>query len=311
MDASAIEFEGWVAVSENHATEESWLAARRSMIGASESAALIGEGYKDQNVASIWLEKTRGETREFSEAENRRLRIGKQVEPVLRAEFEHDTGLKCMSPGPFRIFRHPNFPWLGATLDGVTYHDEFGWCPVELKNVSEWAASDWEDDGIPVKFEIQIQHQMAVTGASVAYLVGLIGGQRIEIRQRFRNDEAIVRLLTRNREFWSYVESKTVPPLSDVDLAVTDVRKLFPTENGELCYLPEELQDIDEQLVFLKEERKRLDEQIKVFEARIELAIGEYAMGQLPNGVVWTHKEQHRKEYVTPAKSFRVLRRKG
>ena len=75
----------------------SWLAARKSGIGASESASIFGVGYKGSSPVTVWYDKT---TNELDQSEPTALmRRGSRMEPVIAAEFADESGLEIIDPG--------------------------------------------------------------------------------------------------------------------------------------------------------------------------------------------------------------------
>lgn len=285
----------------------SWLDGRRSVIGASDTAGIFGVGYHDQSPATIWDSKLNPQADDRKD--DRRLTIGKLMEPALRAIFADETGLPCEPAGEFTIYAHPDLAWLGATLDGLTVHDEYGPCPVELKNVSNFNAREWEDDP-PLKFAVQVQHQLAVTGASHGFLLGLIGGNEPVVKVIERNERFIDAMLGRLTEFWGYVERKELPPV-DASLATAGIlSRLWPQDSGATIFLPAEAAEWDRELCEAKEDLKTAEARKVAAENKIKAAMGEASFAELPGSAgSYSWKTQNRKGFVVEPTSFRVLRR--
>lgn len=299
---------------ETYLDRAGWLAARKSMIGASDSAGIFGVGYSDQCPASIYLDKRRADDADDADDADKRLKIGLIMEPALRSIFEMETGLHVHHTDGFTIFRHKEIRWLGATLDGWVKTREHGWCPVELKNVSNFNRSDWEDDQEgPLKFMVQVQHQLAVTGAQAGYLMGLIGGNEPKVIKLPRHEEFIQGMIARLGEFWNCVESGIVPPVDEAEATGRALSKLWPQDSGEAIDLPVDASEWDVELVELKTKMKA-DEARKTFlENKIKAALGTAAIGRLPGGGSYTWKTQVEHHQPREAKIItkRVLRRSG
>lgn len=312
------------AVMDVHSTREGWLAARKSMIGASESAAIFGVGYANQSPITVWNSKTGGPELEIEPAALKRMDRGRKLEPIIAAEFADETGLIVEDPGDFTIFRHPELDWLGATLDRIVIHDDYGPMPVEIKSVNGRFRNDWnEDDEPPLKYMVQVQHQMAVTGASHAYLVGLIGGDELVIRLIERNQRFIDAMLARLAEFWQYVLARTMPPVDESEATRAMLGLIYPRDTGEEITLPDDFIELDRELLDVKEQIKTLETREKAIENRIKAAIGDATRGVLPVGS-YTWKQQNRTtidaellrselpeiaDQFSKTTSFRVLRR--
>lgn len=282
-----------------------WLEARRAVIGASDSAAIFGVGYKDQSPLTVWESKVRP----CEEAEEpKRLRIGRLIEPALRSIFEAETGLPCESPGDYTIHVHPEYPWLGATLDGRCEHDEYGPCVVELKNVDRFLRDEWRDDDPPLKFNVQCQHQMAVTGTSHAFLLGLIGGNEPFVKIVERNDRFIAAMIERLGEFWEYVARGKMPPIDESIASAKVLARLYPEDSGETVWLPDEAADWAAEIEDAKQIIKQAESRKIAAENKVKAALGDATFGEIPSGGRFSWKTQRRKECVVKASQFRVLR---
>jgi len=269
---------------------EEWLEARRRSIGASESAAIFGLGYASQSPLTVWANKVHGEE-DFQETQ--RMRIGKLIEPALRAIFADQHGIECQSPGEFSIYRHPDLPFMGATLDGLAVHNDYGPVPVEMKNVDYFNRKEWEEGTGPLKYQIQVQHQLAVTGASHAYLFGLVGGNTpisilVERNERFINET----LLPTLESFWGYVKSGEMPPIDGSEATARALKTLYPRDNGIAVQLPLEATEWDRELAAVKLTIKEAEAKKTLLENKIKAAIGEATFGELPGGGRYRWKEQ-------------------
>lgn len=293
---------------DEHLTEAEWLESRRSLVGASDTAGIFGVGYADQSAVTVWDSKVNG-PRAFDQAKVKRLNIGKLMEPALRAIFAQESGQTCVSPGQFTIFRHKELPWLGATLDALTGHDEYGPCPVELKNVSNFAREEWEGDEPPLKYAVQVQHQLAVTGASHGFLLGLIGGNDPIIKTIERNERFIGAMLKRLEEFWGYVQRRELPPVDSSYATAQILAKLWPEDSGATVALPAEAAEWDRELTEAKDVIKCAEARKLAAENLLKAAIGDATWGDLPGGGRYSWKTQTRAEHFVKESTFRVLRR--
>jgi putative phage-type endonuclease len=269
---------------------EDWLQARRRSIGASESAAIFGLGYSSQSPLTVWASKVYGED-DFQETA--RMKIGKLIEPALRTIFADQNGIDCESPGEFSIYRHPDLPYMGATLDGLAVHPDYGPVPVEMKNVDFFNRAEWEAGTGPLKYQIQVQHQLAVTGASHAYLFGLIGGNSpvsilVERNERFINET----LLPKLESFWGYVTRQEMPPVDGSEATAKLLKTIWPRDNGVAVMLPAESVEWDRELVAIKQTIKDAEARKTLLENQIKAAIGEATFGEIPGGGRYRWKEQ-------------------
>lgn len=289
-------------------TREQWLLERRSLIGASDAPSILGKGYRTP--AQVWAEKC-GVVESEVDADVR-LRIGTIIQPALveiaRAVFD----LPAVAEPDNVIRRSGEVSYIGTSLDAVAGKDENG-CdvPLELKNVDSFMAREWSDDaphGCPIGFAVQVSQQMFVTGAKFGYVMGLIGGNKPVLRRIERNDAFITALIRKLAWFWNLVQTRTPPPYQDAKDHARTLAALYPTDNGSAIamddlalHIKQRRDDMDEALKIAQGERDECDNQLKAL-------IGDNAFASLPDGRWLSWKLQHRKEFVTAATSFRVLR---
>lgn len=274
----------WDCLVDQYPDRPSWLEARRSRIQASDTAGIFGVGYSDQSPITIYDSKVNAPRETADPSKLRRFKVGKLMEPALRAIFADESGMDCESAGEFTIYRHPDLPWLGATLDAVTVHDEFGACPVELKNVSNFAREEWDGDEPPLKFNVQVQHQLAVTGASHGFLLGLIGGYEPIIRTIERNDRFIETMLAKLEEFWGYVQRREIPPIDASEATGRILAKLYPKDSGATVALPADAVRWAAEKTAAAAIRKEMEAVESAADNQLKGAIGEATFGDMPFG---------------------------
>jgi len=66
---------------------------------------------------------------------------------------------------------------------------------LECKTAGEFGARLWRN-GVPEYVQIQVQHQLAVTGKEAADIAVLLCGQTLEVRRIHRDEELIANLIT-------------------------------------------------------------------------------------------------------------------
>jgi len=206
-----------ILVSTKNMPRDEWLAWRRKGIGASDAPILFGVDPFHSEM-HLFLDKLNLLPEdEQSEAAY----WGQQLEPVIAKEFAAKTGFRIRRK--WAILQHSEYPFVLANLDYVVLDGNDGRAVLECKSTSEYRKADW-DDRIPDRVMIQIQHQMAVTGADRAYVAALIGGNKFWFTREpiARDDEVIANILKREAGFWELVESKT-PPLADGSDACSDL----------------------------------------------------------------------------------------
>jgi putative phage-type endonuclease len=282
-----------------------WHAHRRKCIGASEVAAILGVEGAYGTPLKIWADK-RGlfEKEEDDENAPEWLHMGQALEPVIASEFERRAGMKVEDEE--RQFISTLFPFLGCSLDRWTWKDKAKG-PLELKNTSGFMKWRWED-GIWLPYQVQVQAQMAVTGAEFAAVAVLVGGNEFKWALAERNQRFIDAMLEKLERFWELVEKDEMPDpvAADTKLIGTLLGKEV---EGTVIALSPEWNEVDAELLKVKEEIKELTARKDELEARLKKEIGKAERGVLPGGSQYTFKTVPRQAYTVAASEARQLRR--
>ncbi len=271
---------------------EAWLAQRRTGIGGSDVAAILGLS-RWKSPLDVYLEKT---SQAEPVAETEPMRWGTLLEPVILAEFSRRTGVVVEKPRD--IIRDPGCPWMLASLDG--------WAPeleavVELKTAR--SAEGWGEDGsgeIPAYYQTQVAHYLAVTGARIAFVPVLIGAAEFRVYQVERDDLLIRDMVEAERAFWHDHVLAGVPP-EPVNAA--DAARLWGRDNGETIEVAGEIADDVEELRHLKAQAKEIEERIGSIEDRMKVAFREASAISYCGRTLATFKAQTRKGFDTKSLS--------
>ena len=287
---------------------EAWLAARRTMIGASESPSILGCGYADEGPWTIWAKKT-GQMED--KPDNELLWYGREMQPITLKRFTIETGLPVRDLGEFTIQRHPTISWLGATLDGVATEADGELAVVEAKNIGHYGAAEWNAPEPPLRVQVQIQHQLAVTCFKVGYAAATVGGNKLAFRRLERNERFIAAMIQRLEEFWRLVREGRPPEIDYSEATAKALRAIHPDDNGAALTLPPESLIWDHNLERVKRHIKILKRFEEEYKNRIKAAIGDASFGELPDGSGegYSWKSQDVAEFVTAARTDRILRR--
>lgn len=264
---------------------EAWLAERRTGIGGSDIAAILGLS-PWKTAVDVWLDKT-GQKTDDTIGDAEAVRWGTLLEDVVAREYSDRTERAVQRVN--RILRHPAHEWAIGNIDRaivapgsrVRVADDGGSLLgadglLEAKTASAYKAGEWGRDGnedaVPVHYQAQVMWYLGITGQPWCDVAALIGGQRMIIRRVHRDDETIAAMLERAHEFWHrHVLTRTPPEAAKAK----DVERLFPADNGEVVEADEEL------LVAYnaaREAKARIAQAEADYEAaveRIKLALGE------------------------------------
>lgn len=219
---------------------EDWLAVRKQGIGSSDAATAVGlNPYKSQ--LELWMEKT-GRDGNLPKAdphdEESPLYWGTILEPIVAAHYTRRTGNRVRRINAVLQHPDPSLPWMLANIDR-----EVTGAPdvqiLECKTAGINGAKLWKE-GVPEYVQLQVMHQLAVTGKQAADVAVLLGGQHLEIHRIERDERLIARLIELERHFWHYVETDTPPPADGSESADLALRCLYPTDDGQTLDFTEE-----------------------------------------------------------------------
>lgn len=189
-------------------SKEHWLSERAKDIASTDSPALFGlSPYK--TALSLYNEKANGlyeawEGNEFT-------KWGERLQGPIAAGIAEDNGFRIE---PFTNYVRMKDERIGSSFDYLIVEPDTGL--LEIKNVGKDAfASGWHVDGdeieAPPWIEMQVQHQLLVSGLKFAYIGALIGGNKPILIRREVDPEITEAIRKRVAQFWQDVENKRAP----------------------------------------------------------------------------------------------------
>lgn len=194
----------------NTTSEAEWLDLRKRDVTSTESAALFGMSPYMTHF-DLWHRKRSGMVPEFKT--NERMKWGNRLESAIAHGIADEQGWKI---APMKEYFRLPASRIGSSFDFViTSLDE----PVhlEIKNVDYLAFRDgWieHDDGTieaPEHIEMQVQHQMMVSGFKRAFIGAFIAGNRGVVIERERDEEVIAAIRAKIAAFWKTVDAGQEP----------------------------------------------------------------------------------------------------
>ncbi|MBK3338642.1 YqaJ viral recombinase family nuclease [Burkholderia pseudomallei] len=262
-----------------------WLAVRRTGIGGSDAAAAVGLN-PYMSTLELWLDKTgraEGLPRPDPADTTSPTYWGTLLEPIVAAVYTQQTGNKVRKVNA--VLRHPSIPWMLANID----REVLGVPDVQIlecKTTGEFGARLWRE-GVPEYVQIQVQHQLAVTGKSAAHVAVLLCGQALEVHRIDRDDALIGRLIELEARFWRFVETDTPPPADGSESADRALRHLYPGNGETIDYSDDaHLSSVFADLVAVRAEietRQQLEAQ---FKQMIQEAMGDAIRAVFETGSV-------------------------
>jgi putative phage-type endonuclease len=264
---------------------QAWLSIRQSGIGSSDAAAAVGlHPYKSQ--LELWMDKT---GRQFDIKEPSRdeqltspLHWGQVLEPIVADHYAQHTGFRVQRVNA--ILQHVEHPWMLANLDREIVGNDAVQI-LECKTAGIYGAKLWKE-GVPEYVQLQVMHQLAVTGQQAADVAVLLGGHELQVHRIERDEAMIDQLISLERQFWTFVENDTPPPADGTDSADQALRVLFPSDDGETIDLCQD-EALSQAFADLQRVRKTLDgakrEEAKL-KHRLQQAMGTATLATFPTG---------------------------
>ena len=198
-------------------TREEWLAERKSGIGGSDAAAILGLSPWATPV-TVWLDKTgRAPDREETEA----MRIGTELEDFVARRYMAETGRTVQR---FNRMVHKgcllgNFDRL-VVQDGEKVASHMGEVRTDTVLECKTSSREWDGD-VPIQYMVQVSHYLGLEPrlqhADVACL--FLGRKHFEIFRVERDDEIIKAMQERLTAWWEefVVGDKMPPPTNEED----------------------------------------------------------------------------------------------
>lgn len=277
-------------VKTNDLSRDEWLVVRKNGIGSSDAAAAVGlNPYKSQ--LELWMEKTGrdgGVPKADPHDEESPMYWGNILEPIVAAHYARRTGNRVRKINAVLQHPDPDKAWMLANID----REIIGATDVQIlecKTAGINGARLWKE-GVPEYVQLQVHHQLAVTGKAAADVAVLIGGQHLEIHRIDRDEAMIARLIELERQFWRYVERDVPPPADGSESADLALRYLYPQDSGAVLDFKAErnLSACFADLVSVRQtiaEHQKLEAQLK---QTIQQAMGEASRADFETGsVTW------------------------
>ena len=183
---------------------------------------------------------------------------------------------------------HPDYPWLLGHIDREVVGRR---TILELKNVSFFAGAVWGPDGsneLPEHVIAQARHYMMIWHPRYerAEVVAYFGGADLRRYPLERDREYEDLALDAANDFWHNHVLADVPPEIDYSHPSTPalLKRLYPGTNGETVELSQEVADWHGMLDTTRRHIKAYEEIERDLRARIMAAMGEAAIGKLPDG---------------------------
>lgn len=224
-------YEPLVLVETADLSEEDWLDYRRRGIGGSDVSAIFGTS-PFRTARDLYYDKLNIASVEDDEGNWVAMEMGHLLEPLVAKIFERKTGYRVYQIK--KMFQHPQYPWMLADVDYFVELPDGTTAILEIKTTNYNARDNWWMNGketVPVYYESQGRHYMAVTDLDRCFFCCLYGNNEEEviIREVKRDFEYEAEMVFLEQYFWeNHVQRHVPPPYTESGaLIIESARKHF------------------------------------------------------------------------------------
>ena len=245
---------------------DEWLMYRKKGLTGTDAGAIVGlNPYK--SAFAVYQDKI---SDDIEQMDNEAMRQGRDLEEYVAQRFTEETGLKVRRANA--VFQNEEHPVMLADFDRMIVGQKAG---LECKTVSPYSSDKWEDGKIPLHYQTQVQHYLAVSGFDCWYIAALIFGTDFIIHKIERDESMIQDLITIEERFWNQNVMSKIPPDPDGSDSYTEMlrKQYFGSRKDteiQLFGLEEDLRRREE----IRELIDRLDTEKTVIEQKIQLQMG-------------------------------------
>lgn len=228
--------------------KETWLSYRVDDITSTMMPALFGFS-PYTTLFELYHAKHSGVEVPFRE--NERMRQGSNMEDYIAREYAYREGVEVQ---PYKDYIRLTDKRIGSSFDYITADKKK---LIEIKAVDYLVWRSWEEGELPPHIEIQVQHEMLVSGVDECDVVVMTGIYDMHIYPRKADPDMQIMLLNAVEGFWLDVENSK-EPLPDYEKDGDVIAELFKPQ-GELKDFTsnETLDGIVSRFLLHQEEEKR------------------------------------------------------
>lgn len=278
------------------ADRKAWHEIRRTTVGSSEIAAVVGlHPYLTE--FELWAEKT---GKVPMNDENDHMWLGTRMEPIVGELFARRTRMKVEAAN--QLVGNDDFPGCTASPDFYVYWESLKRI-LEAKTTGHYAARSWRE-GAPVQHVIQLNWQLAICemmGGWVAVLPA--GNPKNFVYEEVDFSPPLFNLcFERAQEFLELVR-RDIPPLAGPGdsklIAKLQGKRLEDPKilDSKALLSADKWAEWDLEVKRLKREMQKAEDERDRFAGRLLQALGNHEVGILPDDRV-----VHAKEIVQPAR---------
>jgi putative phage-type endonuclease len=312
-------------------SREEWLKKRRTGLGSSDAAIVMGLSEFDKGLFELYVEKHYKDVA-LSNEDNHFLRTGRQLEPIIADNYVLDTGRALKDLGQWTIRRSRRYPWMICTHDRlIEAVDERGVGVLSMKTVLArfgHARAAWEDllrakdphqlhelkDAIRLDYQAQLQHELVVSDLRWGELAVWFADRPLLVVPFERNEKFCEELIEAERSFWiDNVVAGVEPPIDGSDGAERAVKALYSErDDRKVIELAKDdpFHELVAERVYLKKLLGDSEKRLKVVENEMRQHAKDAAVVRLNDGSAIEFNKRHRDGYTVEPGEYVEMRLK-
>ena len=248
-------------------SHEEWLKYRKMGITGTDASSICGLNPFKSSM-QVFIDKT---TDNIDNFDNEAMRQGRELEEYVAQRFCEAEDKKVRRANA--IFMNDKHSWMLADFDRLVVGERAG---LECKTVSAYSADKWANGAIPLHYQLQCQHYLAVSGYDCWYIAALILGKEFIVRKIERDEELIQSLITIEKRFWEQNVLAGVMPEPDGSKQAGELlAKYYPSEKGKKVILSEQFSLQLKRREELSELIKKMETEKKTIEQSLVKYLGE------------------------------------
>lgn len=238
---------------------EQWLAERVNDVTSTEVSALYG---LSPYLSEFELFHQKRDKTIVQIQENERMKWGTRLESAIANGAAEDMGWNIAK---LDVYMRDTEARIGSSFDFEILSSSDGAGIMEIKNVDRLQyQKNWIDDGngnieAPEHIELQVQHQLEVSGRKWAAIVVLVGGNETKIVMRNRDASIGADIRTKVTEFWSKIQANRPPSPDYVQDAEFIIKQLRKDGSGDYIVADQHLEQLIKNYEFVSREYNDLE----------------------------------------------------
>lgn len=248
-----------------------WLRYRKLGIGGSDAGAICGLN-PYVTAMQVYHDKISDTA---DDTANEAMRQGRDLEEYVAQRFMEATGKKVRRANA--IFYNEENPFMLANVDRLIVGEDAG---LECKTASPYMADKWKGGEIPMHYQIQCHHYMAVCDTRAWYIAVLIYGKEFKFHKIERDEDIIADLIQIEKDFWEdNVLSRTLPAPDGPKAADKVIASYFKETEPVSILLPPSFdgvlkhrQDLVSAIDKMEKEKKQIEQELKLYMGKAETA---------------------------------------